>query len=160
MSIEIERAFVADHPPELQQLGPARPLRQGYVAREAGVEVRVRIAGGHAHLTVKSGGGMVRTEVEFEVPLDAAEALWPLTEGRRLSKDRYRVEVEGHTAEVDLYHDDLAGLCRIEVEFADAATAQAFTPPAWFGREVTDEPGWSNGSLARHGRPDRMPGDA
>jgi adenylate cyclase len=39
------------------------------------------------------------------------------------------------------------------VEFSSEAEATAFPPPAWFGREVTGEPGWANAALARRGLP-------
>lgn len=157
MSVEIERAFVADALVDPDLLGPGRRLRQGYVAGEGDVEVRVRIADSSADLTVKAGTGLSRTEVVL--PLDAADAetLWPTTEGRRVDKTRHRVPLAGDAglvAEVDVFTGALAGLVRIEVEFASEPAAHAFTPPAWFGREVTGEVAWSNAHLARHGRPD------
>ena len=155
MSLEVERAFVSDQPPDPSTLGVGSSLHQGYVAREGEVEVRVRISDDGARLTVKAGRGLVRTEVELPLAAEQADALWAHTEGRRLVKTRYRVPVDGHTAEVDVYDGALAGLCRIEVEFDSADAAAAFEPPTWFGVEVTDDARWSNSSLARHGRPDR-----
>jgi adenylate cyclase len=154
VSVEIERAFVADGVPDPALLGPGVALRQGYVASEGEVEVRLRIRPQDAALTIKAGRGMVRTEVELPLSTDDAEALWQHTEGRRLAKQRHHVQVGDHVAEVDVYEDALAGLCRVEVEFASAEDAAAFEPPAWFGREVTDDDRWRNASLARHGRPD------
>ena len=52
-----------------------------------------------------------------------------------------------------MFSGALAGLCLVEVEFPSVEAAEAFTAPAWFGREVTGQPGWSNASLARYGRP-------
>lgn len=155
MPVEIERAFVAEGVPDPALLGPGVPLRQGYVASEGEVEVRLRIRAEDAVLTIKAGRGMVRTEVELPLSTEDAEALWPHTQGRRIAKHRHRVRVGEHVAEVDVYHDGLAGLCRIEVEFNSSQRADAFEPPAWFGREVTGDDRWSNASLARHGRPDR-----
>lgn len=155
MPAEIERAFVADHRPDPELLGPGVPLRQGYVASEGDVEVRLRIAEDRAVLTIKSGGGLTRDEVELTVGEADAEALWPLTAGRRIAKHRHRVPIGELIAEVDVYGDTLAGLCRIEVEFDSEQAATAFDPPAWFGREVTGDERWRNASLARHGRPDR-----
>jgi adenylate cyclase len=153
MASEIERAFLVEHLPDDLGLGPGQHLRQGYLAEEGGVQVRLRISGEAATLTVKAGGGLVRTEVELPVPADDAEALWELTDGRRVVKVRHRLDVEGGTAEVDVYAGGLDGLVRAEVEFASEEAAGAFTPPDWFGVEVTDDPRWSNASLARHGRP-------
>jgi len=152
--VEIERAFVADGVPDPVLLGPGVPLRQGYVASEGEVEVRLRIRRQDAALTIKAGRGMVRTEVELPLPTDDAEALWQHTEGRRIAKHRHRVPVGDHVAEVDVYDGALAGLCRVEVEFVSPEEASGFEPPAWFGREVTGDDRWRNASLARHGRPD------
>ena len=156
MATEIERKFLMPEDPAIQ-LGAGVHLRQGYLAEEDGVEVRVRITTSSATLTVKSGSGMSRTEVEVEVALEQAEELWPLTVGRQIDKIRYRVELDdatGHVAEVDVYGGSLAGLRVAEVEFHSNEDAESFVPPSWFGREVTAEPGWSNGALARSGRPD------
>ncbi len=53
-----------------------------------------------------------------------------------------------------MYAGVLAGLSVVEVEFGSEREAASFAPPAWFGRELTGETGWSNAALARHGRPD------
>ncbi|MET0908534.1 MAG: adenylate cyclase [Ilumatobacteraceae bacterium] len=155
MATEIERKFLVADVPHDDVLGPGVPMRQGYLAGEGDVESRIRITPGGARLTVKAGRGVARTEVELDVPVDEAEALWPHTEGRRREKVRHRVVVPGGTAEVDRYAGPLDGLWTVEVEFASEADASAFVAPAWFGDELTTLDGWSNGALARHGRPDR-----
>ena len=154
MGVEIERKFLVDAPPRAALLGDGVALRQGYLAGEGDVETRVRIGPDWARLTVKAGRGLARTEVEVAVPYEEAEALWPHTAGRRLEKVRYRVDVPGGVAEVDRYGGELTGLWTVEVEFGTEEQANRFVPPSWFGRELTEEDGWSNGALARHGRPD------
>lgn len=154
MSTEIERKFLVVSPPPADQLGAGVPYRQGYLAGEGTVETRIRIAPEEAWITVKAGTGLSRTEVEVPIPLAEAEALWPHTAGRRLEKVRHRVPVDGGVAEVDRYGGELEGLWTVEVEFPSEDDAARFVPPPWFGREVTDEAGWTNGALARHGRPD------
>jgi CYTH domain-containing protein len=157
VATEIERKFLVLEPPDDDGRGTGVHYRQGYLAGEGDVETRVRIADDAAWITVKAGRGMARTEVEVAIERDEAEALWPHTVGRRLEKDRFRVPVAGGVAEVDRYADALDGLWTVEVEFATAAAAAAFVPPAWFGPEVSQVDGWSNGSLARHGRPQDPP---
>jgi adenylate cyclase len=154
--IEIERKFLPPQLPREHLSDAGEHMRQGYLAIDGTVAVRIRITDRAAVLTVKGGGGMARTEVESTVTVDEAEALWALTEGRRIDKVRHRVPLDGQlVAEVDVYAGDLDGLCTVEVEFDSEAAASAFEPPDWFGRDVTGEHGWSNAALARDGRPDR-----
>jgi len=150
-STEIERKFLVGD--EVTEPPGGTPIRQGYLAEEGDVEVRVRITPQAATLTVKAGRGRTRTEVEVRIDPGEAESLWPHTAGRRIEKVRHRVDVPGAVAELDVYGGALAGLRVVEVEFPDAAGADAFRPPAWFGRELTGERGWSNAALARDGRP-------
>ena len=157
MATEIERKFlITDSPTDLPAEvtdASSRVMRQGYLAEEGDVEVRLRITATAATLTVKAGQGLQRDEVELPVTTAEAEQLWPHTVGRRLDKRRYRVERDGHTIEVDVYTGELRNLVVAEVEFPDATAAAQFTPPAWFGPELTGLREWSNAALARHGRP-------
>jgi adenylate cyclase len=156
VAIEIERKFLLSNVSVVERLGPGVHIRQGYLAEEDGVEVRVRITPDHASITVKAGTGLARTEVDVPVAGEDAEALWAHTIGRRIDKTRYPVVLDEEPellAEVDVYGGDLDGLCVVEVEFGSETGAASFVPPAWFGREVTGERGWNNAALARHGRP-------
>jgi CYTH domain-containing protein len=161
VSTEIERKYLLDALPDADTLGSGTRIRQGYLAEDGDVEVRVRITPARSSLTIKSGRGRSRTEVDIALAPADAESLWALTAPRRIDKTRYVVPlppVGRHAtevaAEVDVYAGALAGLRVVEVEFASAAAAAEFVPPAWFGREVTDDGRWSNASLARSGRPD------
>ena len=145
--IERERKFLLASKPE--ELGPPNHIRQGYLAVDDEVEVRVRRTDDGSTLTVKGGRGRDRTEVELPVDGDELDELWSLTDGRRLEKDRHRVALDGDlTAEVDVYRGHLAGLCTVEVEFEDADQADGFSPPDWFGAEVTDDGTYANAVLA------------
>ena len=153
--IERERKFLVDTLPD--GLGPPVSVRQGYLAVDGEVEVRVRDAGGQHTLTVKGGRGRDRTEVD--TPLDETQfgALWPLTDGRRIEKERHRVPIDVRlTAEVDVYRGRHQGLRVVEVEFHAEVDPDAFTPPDWFGPEVTGDPRYANAGLAATaGPPDR-----
>lgn len=154
MSEEIERKFLVDAVPGGDERGPGQRLRQGYLAEDGDVAVRIRITDAAAVLTVKAGRGLARTEVEAEVSTADADALWIHTAGRRIEKVRYRIPVGGAIAELDVYEGALDGLLTVEVEFASVGDANAFRPAAWFGREVTGDDRWTNASLARRGRPE------
>ena len=149
---EIERKFRVARLPTTG-LGEGTPLRQAYVAVEGDVEVRVRSDGTHHALTVKGGAGLERDEVEVAIDAAAFADLWRLADTRHLEKTRHRVDLDGLTAELDLYAGTLAGLAVVEVEFASRQEAEAFEPPDWFGAELTGNPGWSNAALARNGVP-------
>jgi len=158
MAIEIERKFLVPRPPTAERLaGRASELiEQGYLAITDDVEVRVRRRGDRAYLTVKSTGGVARVEEELAIDEARFAALWPLTEGRRVSKRRYLIPAGGGlTIELDVYAGALEGLCVAEVEFADAAAARAFAPPDWLGEDVSEDAAFKNRSLAVHGRPRR-----
>ena len=151
MAIEIERKFVLTAAPDWLDSAPAVPIEQGYLAVGEGSEVRLRRIGGRAMLTVKSGAGLSREECEIDLTEAQFEALWPLTEGRRLSKVRHRHETDSGTIEIDVYRGAHDGLIVAEIEFASTEAGAAFTPPSWLGTEVTGDDRWANASLALSG---------
>jgi adenylate cyclase len=128
-------------------------IDQGYLAADAGSEVRVRRMGEENFLTVKRGSGRDRLEDEIAITADQFEALWPATEGRRLSKRRLYVPLDGLTAEVDVYGGELGGLITAEVEFDSVSDSDDFSAPAWFGDEITGDDRYTNRALANDGIP-------
>jgi adenylate cyclase len=153
--VEIERKFLVDElPPDLGE-HPGQRIEQGYLAiAPDGVETRVRRRAGQATLTVKSGPGQVRVEEELEIDARRFEALWQLTDGRRVSKTRHEIPLEEDAvAELDVYDGDLDGLQTVEIEFDSVEASERFVPPPWIGRELTGDARYANQSLALEGRP-------
>ena len=149
-TIERERKFLVAELPDLPDEGTH--IRQGYLALDETVSVRVRDRAGKGRtLTVKGGSGRARTELEWEVAPEQFDAAWPLTEGRRIEKTRYVLPVEGGEAELDIFEGDLLGLVLVEVEFDSDDAMAGFDPPAWFGTEVTDDRRYTNAGLALDG---------
>src|ERR1700712_4605658 len=129
-------------------------IEQGYLALDQDTEVRLRRSGDELLLTAKGGHGEVREEVEVSIDPKSFEALWPLTAGRRVRKVRHYMPLaHGLRAEVDVYEDGLDGLCTVEVEFDSEDASRAFTPPPWFGRELTGDQRYANQTLATEGLP-------
>ena len=125
---EIERKFVPDPTPSTDGWAPPVALRQGYLAEEGDVTVRVRFAGSQARLTVKAGAGCIASSWSSRSIAFVADRLWPSTAGRRVTKRRYRVPLgddhPGLVAEVDFYEGALDGLCTVEVEFDSVAAGR------------------------------------
>jgi adenylate cyclase len=151
---EIERKFLVSELPAEARAQPATRIRQGYLSVEP-AEVRVRSRDDRRHeLTIKSIGGLERTEVSLALTPEQFEELWPLAQSS-IEKSRSLYDVDGWTAEVDVYAGKLAGLVVVEVEFPSEADAFRFTPPAWFETEVTDDPRYRNSALAGAASPPR-----
>lgn len=149
MSSEIERKFLLGELPDRLADRTAEPISQGYLTNGEGPEFRLRRAGERTLLTVKTGAGEVREELEVEVDPELFRALWPLTAGRRVTKTRRREPLEtGQEAEVDVYAENLAGLIVAEVEFSSTEESRGFEPPAWLGREITGDTRYANRELA------------
>jgi CYTH domain-containing protein/CHAD domain-containing protein len=149
---ERERKFLVDEMPDLPEHGVE--LRQGYLAVDGSVSVRVRDAAERGcTLTVKGGRGAVRTELEWPIAQEEFEAAWAITEGRRVHKTRYEIPIGRHIVELDVFEEELGGLVLAEVEFDSDKSLQRFQPPDWFGPEVTDDEHYTNALLATAGRP-------
>ncbi|HSJ46476.1 MAG TPA: CYTH domain-containing protein [Euzebyales bacterium] len=148
---EIERKFLLDElPAATADVEPTR-IDQGYLAVTDDLEVRVRARSGDHVLTVKGGRGEVRTEVTLQMSPEQFHGLWALTAGRRISKRRWVLSHEPEAkveVEVDRFEAELEGLLIAEVEFASEEASQAFRPPDWFGREVTNDDRYRNAALA------------
>ncbi len=155
---EIERKFLIDGEVPLEPGDhPCERITQGYISVDSnGTEVRVRAKGGRHTLTVKSGPSRTRVEEEIEIDQRRFESLWPLTEGRRIEKQRFAIAADSEdnrSIEVDVYNGDLTGLITAEVEFPSEREADEFEPPSWLGTEVTGDPDYSNQSLAHRRHP-------
>lgn len=152
---EIERSFLVEGDPPGDAERVER-IEQGYLAIDGdGTEVRIRRRAGALTLTVKSpDAGRTRTEEEIDIDRSRFERLWPLTAGRRLTKDRHVFGLpDGLTAELDVYLGTLAGLRVVEVEFRSEEESDRFQIPEWFGPEVTEDERYRNRELAVHGGP-------
>jgi adenylate cyclase len=149
--IERERRFlVASLPEPLPE--PSR-IEQAYVSTGP-ASVRVRRSDDRRILTIKTGSGRNRHEIERDLDQDEFDAIWAAATELRIAKRRHRIDVgNGLTAELDLYDGSLAGRRLVEVEFDSDDAADDFEPPDWFGREVTEDNRYTNSSLARNGWP-------
>ena len=93
MAFEIERKFLVNSTDYRDMASSHSRIRQGYICRESGRTVRIRIRDGRGFLTIKgpSPNGISRYEFEKEISLDEAEHLFELCQPGVIDKTRYLV---------------------------------------------------------------------
>ena len=147
MSTEIERKFLVNGTAWRQ--GDGLELSQGYLHRDKARTVRVRIAGDQGYLTIKGATkGMSRAEFEYEIPLPDAQQLLKLCDGPIIQKVQRVSTYQGKTWEIDEFFGDNTGLVIAEIELQDEN--EQFQLPDWVGKEVTEDPRYSNASLVTY----------
>jgi adenylate cyclase len=145
MAFEIERKFLVNS--KDWKISEPVQIRQGYLNRDPDRTVRIRTAGNQAWITVKGRTiGSVRSEFEYQIPLDDADALLLLCERPLLEKRRYHFEHDGRTWEVDEFLGANEGLVVAEIEL-DTPDAE-FSMPSWIGIEVTNDSRYFNSNLS------------
>lgn len=160
MKVEIERKFLV-RPSKAQAVVKTGGQRftQGYLSAKPSVRVRLD-HGGKAWLTIKgealdepatSGekNAPAREEYEYEIPVSDAKGLLSLS-NYQLDKVRHRVKVGAHEWELDEFLGPHAGLWMAEIELS--RPDERFEKPDWISDEVSDDPRYTNGALAKSGR--------
>lgn len=150
MAVEIERKFLVEGTDYRRMAYSSDRIVQGYICRQDGNSVRVRIRDGRGYLTIKGpslDGGLSRYEWEREILLSEAEDLLLLCRDAKIDKRRYLVKCGNHTYEVDEFYGDNEGLVVAEIELSDKD--EPFERPPFLGKEVTGEARYYNGHLTR-----------
>ncbi len=143
MSLERERKFLVA-PERLPRLRGGTRITQVYLSLDP--EVRVRLSAAGAWLTIKSEGGLVRSEFEYRIPRADAVQLTKIGHYKRVEKTRYRIHHQGLLWELDQYWGANHGLWTAEVELERSNEKVAL--PDWIEREVTGKPRFANQHLA------------
>ncbi len=149
MGTEIERKYLVTGN-EWRSLATSVEFRQGYLSTVKERTVRVRAAGGVGTITIKGlTVGTTRTEYEYEIPVEDANAMLDeLCERPIIEKTRHVVEIDGLTWEIDEFGGVNAGLIIAEVELD--SEDQELVEPDWIGEEVSDDPRYFNANLIAH----------
>jgi CYTH domain-containing protein len=150
MQLETERKFLVKDDGYKAQAVESHRIRQGYIAHDMGRSVRVRILDDKGILTVKGPfvGLGSRPEWEKEISLQEAEDLFRLCKPGSIDKTRWIVPAGERKFEVDEFHGENEGLVMAEIELK--SQDEAFGRPSWLGDEVTGDPRFYNGYLARN----------
>lgn len=150
MGTEIERKFLLRDATWRDGVRSREDIVQGYLANTERGSIRIRLAGEHATLNLKSMTlGVSRSEFDYAIPpADARAILDTLCLHPLIEKTRHHVEFAGHLWEIDEFHGDNAGLVVAELELQHAD--QPFTRPPWLGQEVSHDPRYYNVCLLEH----------
>ena len=132
--MEIERKYLIHTIPFDLSSFPFRTIEQGYLCTNP--VVRIRKDNDRYELTYKSRGMMIREEHNLPLTAEGYEHLKTKIDGICIEKTRYMIPLSD-------------SLQIAEVEFADAMSAEHFTPPDWFGEDVTFCPQYHNSALSQ-----------
>lgn len=153
--MEIERKFLISGFPEGLPLLAEAVLKQGYLCTDPVVRIRSKEQNGSMtyRLCFKGEGRLVRQETELDLTAEQFAELQNLLRAPMVRKE-FRVYAlpGGERLECSLVD---GAFYYAEVEFPTVEAAHAFTPPAFLGREVTEEAGFS---MSDYWKTRRFPG--
>ena len=154
--MEIEKKFRIKNIPGSLDAYEKKEMEQGYLCSNP--IIRIRKSNADYILTYKSRFGIednanstAKICNEVEVPLNAEgyEHLKEKVDSQMVMKNRYIIPLEnGLKAELDIFEGYLKGLIFVEVEFPSEEMAESFTPPSWFGQDVSLDSRYSNHYLS------------
>ena len=146
MGKEIEHKYLVRNESFKQMCSETIDMAQGYLSRQKGRTVRVRIAGNQGFITIKGpNDNATRDEFEYSIPFADAQALLKMCPPPVISKTRHIVYHEGNKWEIDVFHGDLEGLVTAEIELP--APDHKYALPDFVGRDVTGDRRFYNSCL-------------
>ena len=146
--MEIEKKYLIHKLPENLETYPRKKIQQAYLCTNP--VVRIRKQDEEYILTYKGKGLMVREEYNLPLNREAYEHLLQKADGIVLTKTRYLLPLpQGLTIELDVFDAPYEGLYLAEVEFSSEEQALSYTPPVWFGEDVTNSGKYHNSHLSQ-----------
>ena len=150
---EIERKFLVRSEEFKLQAVSSYEIIQGYLCKEPGKTIRIRIRDTRAFLTIKSSRlreGLAKFEWEKEIDIADAKELMNLCLPGEIHKTRYIVPAPPYEGaercwEVDVFHGRLEGLILAEIELGNED--EPFVRPEWLGEEVTGQAQYYNANM-------------
>ena len=160
MGLEIERKFLLKNSQILDFLKDAGvvfkhlEISQFYTKITQNEEIRFRSEEGKFIKTIKVGKDLIREENdEFCEKAEFKKALKNRI-GHVIIKDRYIFRLNNNPCNIDIFKDDLNGLCTFEIEFSDENEAIYFKLPPFLEQfcqaDVTCDKRYKNKFLAIH----------
>ena len=146
---EIEKKYLISEIPFSLDSYPSHQLEQAYLCTDP--VIRIRREDDLYQLTYKGSGLMVREEYNLPLTKESYLHLLPKADGNTIRKRRYLIPIKGssHTIELDVFEEPFSSLILAEVEFSSIEDADSFSPPDWFGTEVTQDSNYHNSTMSK-----------
>ena len=159
--VETERKYLLDVnnlPYESMKIATIYDFTQTYINYSPEIRVRARTGDKNDYyMTIKvplDDTGLSRREIEFFISADEYAELIKKQVGTVILKTRYQFWEENYYISVDVYSGDLSGLAVAEIEFDSVEEANSYTPPEWFGEDITSDCRYKNANLSKNGMPE------
>lgn len=160
-NMEIEKKYTIKTLPQNLENYPCKIIEQAYL--NTSPVVRIRQSNDSYYLTYKGSGLMAREEYNLPLDEESYHHLLTKADGNIISKKRYVIPLENPqfddsyypltapelSIELDIFAPPFTPLIMAEVEFSSMEMANAFIPPAWFDKDVTNDPEYHNSVLSR-----------
>lgn len=158
--VETERKYLLDVnnlPNKSMKIATIYNFTQTYINYSPEIRVRARTGNKNDYyMTIKvpvDDTGLSRQEIEFFISADEYAELIKKQIGTVILKTRYQFWEENYYISVDVYSGDLSGLAVAEIEFDSVKEANSYTPPEWFGEDITSDSRYKNANLSKNGMP-------
>ena len=153
--MEIERKYLIDKDliPFSLSSYPSHIIEQAYLCTSP--VVRVRKEDDKYYMTYKGQGLMVREEYNLPLTCESYGHLLEKADGNIITKTRYLIPLKENSLnkdlliELDVFEGAFEGLYLAEIEFASEEDANNFTPPNWFGEDVTFDGKYHNSKMSQ-----------
>ncbi len=149
--MEIEKKYLVEKIPFGLEKYPYHEIEQAYICSNP--VLRVRKKDNEFIFTYKNRvetENAVNVSDEVECKLDEAtyKKLLKKADGNIIKKTRFLIPYGKFTIELDIFHDKFVGLKLAEVEFESEEESASFTPPDWFGEDVSGDIRFTNNYMA------------
>ncbi len=147
MALEIEHKYLVKHD-LLKEIVPHKSVvvKQAYLHSDVSKTIRVRVMDNKGFITIKGKStGASRSEFEYEIPLEDAEALIRELSNKVVEKTRHYIHHGQHLWEVDVFEGENEGLIVAEIELS--SEEENYLLPDWIDENVTHDKRYANSNL-------------
>ncbi len=146
--MEIERKYLISNIPFDINQYKYHSIQQAYLCTDP--VIRIRRQDDEFFLTYKGEGLIEREEYNLPLNRESYNHLLKKADGNVITKKRYLIPLDtAHTIELDVFEGFKKGLVLAEVEFRSRDEADNFTPPEWFGEDVTFDTAYHNSTMSK-----------